>query len=114
MKMKTRLKVNTWGADETFEVTPQQLQLGLHRYPARCARKFQNLKEKISAELQWRFASLPVQLLEKAVNEAAGLAANTPFPSFFLPVLAEEKAILLSQWERKQRAIQEGSFLEAA
>jgi hypothetical protein len=52
MKMKTQLKVNTWGADETFEVIPQQLQLGLHRYPAQCARKFQTLQEKISSELQ--------------------------------------------------------------
>jgi hypothetical protein len=114
MKMKTQLKVNTWGADETFEVTPQQLQLGLHRYPAACARKFETLKEKISSELQWRFASVPAQFVRSAVNEAAALAANTALPSFFLPVLAEEKAMLLSQWECKQRVIQERFLLEAA
>jgi hypothetical protein len=57
---------------------------------------------------------VPVQLLQKAVNEAAALAANTPFPSLFLPVLAEEKANLLSQWERKQRAIHELTLLQAA
>ena len=112
--MKTQLKVSTWAADETFEVTPQKLQLGLHRYPPHCAEKFRALKDKITSQLQWRFATVAPELLGLAVNEAAALAANTPFPALFLPALAEEKANLLSQWEHKQKVIQERSVLQAA
>jgi len=48
------------------------------------------------------------------VNEPAALAAITPFPALFLPVLAEEKAHQIFRWEEKQRMIQERSLLEAA
>jgi hypothetical protein len=112
--MKTQLNVSTWQANESFEVIPQHSQFGLHRYPAQCAEKFQSLKDKIASEMQWRFASVRPQLLRLAVNEAAALAAITPFPALFLPVLAEEKAHQIFRWEEKQRMIRERSLLEAA
>ena len=112
--MKTQLNVSTWQANESFGVIPQHSQFGLHRYPAQCAEKFQSLKDKIASEMQWRFASVRPQLLRLAVNEAAALAAITPFPALFLPVLAEEKAHQIFRWEEKQRMIQERSLLEVA
>jgi hypothetical protein len=86
----------------------------LQRFSAACVEKFHDLKNKISSELAWRFATVRPKFLRQAVNEAVALAADTEFPSLFLPVLAEEKVFLASQWEMKQRVIQERSWLRAA
>jgi hypothetical protein len=112
--MKTQLEVMTWDGEAEFEITPRSSATGLHRFSAACRQMFQNLKNKIAGELSWRFASVRPVLLLQAVNEASALAATTPFPALFLPVLAEEKVYLVSEWERKQRSIQDRSWLRAA
>jgi len=39
------------------------------------------------------------------VNEADALAADTAFPTLFLPTLAEEKARAVIRWQGKQRLL---------
>ncbi len=53
-------------------------------------------------------------LLRQAINEADALAATTPFPSLFLPALAEEKVQLAYAWKSRQRAIHEQTWALAA
>jgi hypothetical protein len=114
MKMKKQLNVTQWEADHVFDVSPKNSGSGFHRFSAACLEMFQRLEERISNELSWRFATVRPELLRHAVNEAAALAATTSFPALFLPVLAEEKVFLASRWQRKQRVIQERSWLRAA
>ena len=112
--MKKQLEVVKWDAGEGFALSPRYVGTGLQRFPAVCLEKIQSLKERVSGELAWRFAGVRPEFLRQAVNEAAALAASTPFPTLFLPTLAEEKVFLASEWERKQRVVQERSWLRAA
>jgi hypothetical protein len=112
--MKTKLEVTNWEEESGFELNRRRSGSGLHRFSAACRQMFQKLENKIANELGWRFAAVRPELLRQAVNEAAALAASTAFPTLFLPALAEEKVFLASEWERKQRMIQERSWLRAA
>jgi hypothetical protein len=114
MKMNKKLEVENWDGDSKFELSPRPAGSGLHRVSVGCLELFQGLKEKISVELSFRFGGVRQELLRQALNEAAALAASTTFPTLFLPVLAEEKVFIASEWERKQRSIQDRSWLLAA
>jgi hypothetical protein len=110
--VKTRLEVTKWEVDAAFDVYPRPLGTGLHRFPAACVEKFENLK--VSAELGWRFTSVRPEFLRLAVNEAAALAATTAFPTSFLPALAEEKVRAASLWAARQQLIREQTLVLAA
>ena len=81
---------------------------GLKRFSTACLEKLNHLKEAVNQKLTDEFAGvLHPHTVRQVVNEADALAASTPFPSLFLPTLAEEKVLLASQWQSRQRAIQE-------
>jgi hypothetical protein len=74
-----------------------------------------NLKERVTAELNVKFGwHLDSDTIRQAVNEADALAASTPFPTLFLPDLAEEKARAAAQWRVRQSAIRRRSLAFAA
>ena len=112
--MNKQLEVASWDSDTAFEVGARKTGSGLKRFSEACLNKLQSLKKKISSELAFRFENVRPQIFRQAMNEAEALAVDTTFPSLFLPVLAEEKVFLASQWERKQREVQERSWLLAA
>lgn len=90
------------------EFTNTRSTLGLSRFSTACLNKLHELKERLSAQLVAKYGgSINHTLLRLAINEADSLAATTPFPSLFLPVLAEEKVQLADAWTRRQRAILE-------
>jgi hypothetical protein len=88
---------------------------GLSRFSTACLNKLQELKERLSAQLAAEYGgSINSALLRQVINEADALAATTPFPSLFLPWLAEEKVQLAYAWSSRQRAIREQSWALAA
>jgi hypothetical protein len=112
--MKNRLPITSWESDIAFDVNPQTAS-GLQRFSKACFEKIRKLKESLTVDLAARFGgTLRPELLRHAINEADALAASTEFPTLFLPTLAEEKVLLASQWQTKQRLIQERSWLLAA
>lgn len=93
---------------------------GLKRFSAACLKKFNQLKAAITDNLAAEFAGvLQAETIRQMVNEADSLAAYTPFPALFLPVLAEEKVVWLHagrpdsngsmsvrcRWQRDRRGI---------
>jgi hypothetical protein len=73
--------------------------------------KLHQLKGRLSAQLIAEYgASTSHTLLRQAINEADALAATTPFPSLFLPALAEAKVQLAHAWSRRQRVIREQTW----
>ena len=97
-------KVLTEFAPETrFAVTPVQVR----GEQERALERFKNqllgevLKEEKQPELRDR--------LQRAVNEAAGLAWMTPFPLLFLPALIEEKVWSAERQAERQQALFERS-----
>ena len=112
--MKTQLEVKDWEAVAGFEVNLRRCDSGWKRFSAACLEKFHALEQRILVELGFRFENVRPEFLRQAVNEAAALAESTGFPSLFLPALAEEKVSRASEWERRQREIQERSWLQAA
>lgn len=88
---------------------------GLRRFPTACLNKLQELKARLSAQLVAEYGdSINHARLRQAINEADSLAATTPFPSLFLPALAEEKVQLAYAWNSRQRAIREQTWALAA
>ena len=68
------------------------------------------LKEHVLEALAGEFRGrLDGRTLQFAVNEADALAGLTPFPTLFLPVLAEEKARNAARWQRKQHKLLQGN-----
>jgi hypothetical protein len=117
MNMENRLEVKEWEAEETFAVNPQTVvAFGWQNAPApaRVSEKFENLQEKLANELALRYATVRPQFVRQVVNEAAALAASAGFADLFLPVLAEEKVNFASNWQTRQRLIQERPLLLAA
>ena len=84
---------------------------GLSRFSTACLNKLNELKERLSAQLAAEYGgSVNHALLRQAINEADSLAATTPFPSLFLPALAEEKVQIAYTWNSRQRAIREQTW----
>lgn len=80
---------------------------GLRRFPAACLEFLQRVKAKVTDNLAAEYAGvLDAETVRRVVNEADALAAITPFPTLFLPALAEEKVQAVSHWQSRQRAIQ--------
>jgi hypothetical protein len=76
------------------------------RFSAACRNKLNALKELVTRQLAAEYSnSVPATLLRQAVQEADALAATTPFPDLFLPVLAEEKVRSASLWSERQKQI---------
>lgn len=95
--------------------TCTQLTSGLNRFSTACLNKLNELKERLSAQFIAEYGGAINQtLLRQAINEADALAATTPFPSLFLPTLAEEKVQLAYAWSSHQRAVREQSLALAA
>src|SRR5690348_12113681 len=70
----------------------EEVPFRFRRLSDNCARKVRALKDRIVRELGREFAGvLNPETVRHVVNEADSLAALTPFPALFLPVLAEEK-----------------------
>jgi hypothetical protein len=97
---------------EVIAFTPEpSAHSGLRRFSKACLRKIQQLKGSILSEMSFRFAGkLSPEMIRLAVNEADAIAASTPFPTLFLPVLAEEKVRFAEQWHAKQQRIGERSW----
>jgi hypothetical protein len=106
----------TWESDTSFNCarrfktvlapeSPLGTRLGtLRRFSNVCIDKLSRLKEALTSEMLVQFAGLlRPERIRQAVNEADALAAHTPFPALFLPALAEEKVLLASRWQTKQR-----------
>jgi hypothetical protein len=87
---------------------------GFRRFSAECSQKLAALKDRLAADLANQFGTLNVRLVRQVVSEADSLAATTPFPSLFLPVLAEEKVRAASQWAARQQSIHEQTLTLAA
>lgn len=54
----------------------------------------------------------PARLAHLALNDAAALAWQTPFPHLVLPTLAEEKLTALERWATKQRRLRHAGVLQ--
>ena len=87
---------------------------GFRRFSAECSQKLAALKDRVASDLAGQFGALNSSLVRQVVNEADSLAATTPFPSLFLPVLAEEKVRAASQWAARQQLIHEQTLVLAA
>jgi hypothetical protein len=97
------------------EFTNTHSSSGLGRFSTACLNKLQELKKRLSAQLAVEYGNtINHALLRQAINEADSLAATTPFPSLFLPALAEEKVQLAYAWNSRQRAIREQTWALAA
>lgn len=80
----------------------------IRKFSDACWKKLNELKERVSARLAAEYETrLNDNLLRQAVREADALAATTPFPSLFLPALAEEKVQSAFAWSRRQARIRE-------
>ena len=112
--MKNRQQITSSQSDNAIALNPQTAS-GLRRFSQACLEMVRRLKESLTAELATRFAGiLPPEIVRQVVNEADALAASTEFPTLFLPTLAEEKVLLASRWQSKQRLIHERSSWRAA
>lgn len=113
--MKNRTEI-TWEPETEFALSPRiTSESGLRRFSRACLEKLQNLREKIVAEMAFKFAgSLSLATIRRAVNEADAIAGSLPYPSLILPTLAEEKVQELSRWQAKQRLIQSRGWMKAA
>ena len=112
--MKNRQQVASCESDTVSPLNPQTTS-GLRRFSKACLEKVRKLKESLTVELATRFAGiLPPEIVRQVVNEADALAASTEFPTLFLPTPAEEKVLLASRWQSKQRLIHERSSWRAA
>ena len=79
---------------------------GLRPFSAACLAKLQELKEVVTGNLAAEYGALVNhRQLQQVVNEADALAAFTPFPTLFLPTLAEEKVLAAAAWNKKQQAL---------
>jgi hypothetical protein len=112
--MKNQLSIASWESETRFDVTPHESS-GFRRFSSACAEMLHQLKETITSDLASRFAgTLRPEFVRQVVNEADALAATTGFPALFLPTLAEEKVEFASEWQARQRLIQERSWRLAA
>jgi hypothetical protein len=116
--MKNRINETKWKSADGLvaeNLTQPNPTSGFSRFSTACREKIHQLKETITADLASRFGgTLRLEIVRQVVNEADALAASTGFPALFLPVLAEEKVVLASQWQARQRTIRERSFSFAA
>ena len=79
---------------------------GLRPFSAACLAKWHAVKEIVKGNLAAEYgALLNARQLQQVVNEADALAAFTPFPTLFLPTLAEEKVLAAAAWNKKQQAL---------
>src|SRR5262245_23273776 len=75
-----------------------------HGFPYRVG----ELQDDLTANLTRKFAgTLAPHFVRQVVNEASSLAATTPYPELFLPILAEEKVQKASAWAVRQRRIRQ-------
>jgi len=49
--------------------------------------------------------SVPERMVSLALNEAEGLAWQTPYPHLLFPELAAEKVQAVARWSSRQRAV---------
>src|ERR1043166_7576675 len=77
-KMKNRLPVNRWDTNTEFNLTPRVIsEPGFRRFSKACVEKLNSLKEKIIAEMTFRFeGTLSLEMIRRAVNEADAIAAS--------------------------------------
>ncbi|MGC3956492.1 MAG: hypothetical protein QM813_00505 [Verrucomicrobiota bacterium] len=87
----------------------------LRRFSTACLSKLNEVKERVTRELVTEHgAAINVALIRQAVQEADSLAATTPFPSLFLPALAEEKVLVAAAWNSRQASIRDQTLVLAA
>jgi hypothetical protein len=113
--MKTQLTVES-DHDTIFECAPRfRMDSSLRRFSNACLETLTRLKDALTTELSYQFGGvLRQERVRQAVNEADALAASTPFPALFLPALAEEKVMLASRWQARQRLMSHRAGLSAA
>lgn len=71
-----------------------------------CRQKAHDLKDHVKLLLSNEFGDvLDTVKIQQVVNEADALATFTPFPSLFLPSLAQEKAVAAVTWQGKQNLL---------
>ena len=71
-----------------------------------CRQKAHDLRDHVKLLLANEFGDvLDVVKIQQLVNEADALATFTPFPSLFLPSLAQEKALAAVTWQGKQNLL---------
>jgi hypothetical protein len=76
--------------------------------PARAARALSlgALGGRLRRDLGWNLAaSLPPQLVARAIRDAEAIASLTPYPQLVLPELAREMVEAASAWHRRQQRI---------
>jgi len=84
------------------------------RFSAACLRRWSEVKERVRRQLVAEYgASLGARLIQQVLHEADSLASTTPFPTLFLPVLAEEKVRSAAEWNARQRAIRDHAVVLA-
>lgn len=59
-------------------------------------------------------ATLPPEIVARALNEAEALAALTPQPLLFLPALAGERVEAALRWWRRQQRVRDDDALSFA
>lgn len=80
--------------------------LTYRRGGAECSLRFDDLKERLTAELFREFnGTLSTSLLQRAIKEAEALAATTPVPVLVFPELAREKTQEAHAWQIRQRRV---------
>jgi hypothetical protein len=88
------------------EETCNQAAGGFRYLTGICQKRFQAIKESIKGHLEAEYGNaLDSTSIQQIVNEADALAADTAFPTLFLPTLAEEKARAVIRWQGKQRLL---------
>ncbi len=72
------------------------------------------LNNELLESLADAVSGIPEAMVFHALNEANSLAALTPFPLLFLPVLAEEKLQAARVWAERQRRLLGGPEIALA
>jgi hypothetical protein len=67
------------------------------------------LKQRLLSELRAETQG-GERVLKGALDEAAAVAWQTPFPHLFFPELAQEKALAATQWAKRHERVEAGGF----
>jgi hypothetical protein len=80
--------------------------LAYRRGDTECSLRFEDLKERLTAQLLREFnGTVSTSLLQRAIKEAEALAAATPVPALVFPELAREKTQEAHAWQTRQRLV---------
>lgn len=102
-------------SSDPTELNPTFTELPLQRLSPKAAATLTAYRQALlEALVAGDAGDLPVDLLSQALNEAEALATLTPFPTLFLPALAEEKITTARRWFERQRQLLEQEYSFAA